>query len=61
MERIAKFKDFNQSEKECRWCYKPFKPKAKDETCCCRYCATKYEQYLANDEAQKPWDKFIEK
>lgn len=49
----------NKIKKECRWCYGDFTPKNINDICCCRYCTSKYYQYLANDEAQKPWDKFV--
>lgn len=57
---IKKFDKFQEGEeRECRWCYKKFKPAKKEHVCCCASCNSKYNNYLANDEAQKPWDKFI--
>lgn len=56
---IQSFDDFSNEKRECRWCYKLFTPKKESHYCCCSNCQSKYNNYLANDEAQKPWDKFV--
>ena len=45
-------------KKECKFCYKKFVVK-KDEDCCCDYCESKYNNYLANSDSEKPWDKLV--
>lgn len=44
-------------EKECKFCYKKFKPTKKYKECCGDDCQNKYNNYLANDNTEKPWDK----
>lgn len=54
---------FNESidEKDCKWCYKKFLPKEESQVCCCKECDSKYNNYLANDSSESPWDKFTDK
>lgn len=46
------------NNKTCKWCDKEFAPKNKDQYCCCSYCDSKYNNYLANDNVDKPYDKY---
>lgn len=44
--------------KECKFCYKKFKPETKEQLCCCDECESKYNNYLSNDNTEKPWSKY---
>lgn len=49
----------DEDVKSCKWCNKNFIPSFELEHCCCSDCDSKYNNYLANDNSEKPWDKYL--
>ena len=51
-------KPFNESttETKCKWCDKKFKPSKKGQLCCTPEHDSKYNNYVANDNSENPWD-----
>lgn len=43
---------------KCKWCDKKFKPSKKGQSCCTPEHDSKYNNSLANDNSEKPWDKY---
>jgi hypothetical protein len=58
MKHIKRFNESQENkEVKCKWCDQKFKPTNKFQTCCTTEHDSKYNNYIANDNSENPWDK----